>query len=270
MSPSPVKISGKPLKRLIELMASATGATARGIRLDAKAKGDARLIDAQTSSDVADIQAGIKEFREGNLCSIANKALPIIEDVKNAAVDPDWMIQWLDKAQDVSDDDMQTLWAKILAGEANTKGKFSKWALHTVSMMSKDDAVNLARFASCQWNFGRDKQTIIYWMNDEMRKTLQVNERQMELLGFVKFDSLANFTLDVKSRSGSASYFGEQIVMTVSESLKLVIGNAYLTLLGEEIMSLCDAKPNQEYKKLCLSKWKELGVNYSFPGRTSN
>lgn len=253
-------MGGKALKRLIELTASATGVTARGIRLDAKAKRDARLLAAQTDSDIADIQAGIKEFREGNLCSIASKALALVENVEDPVVDPDWMIQWLDKAQDVSDDDMQTLWAKILAGEANTKGRFSKWALHAVSMMSKDDAENLARFASCQWEI--ERRRVVYWTEDVMRQTLQVNERQLELLGFIKFESsFASFTLKVSRRSGHVSYFGESFLMTVPESLDLVLGDASLTLLGEEIMSLCDAQPNRKYKELCLSKWKELGVD---------
>ena len=49
--------------------------------------------------------------------------------VSDKPVDPDWFARWRVNAEDVRDEEMQSLWARILAGEVREPGSYS---LHTV------------------------------------------------------------------------------------------------------------------------------------------
>src|SRR5262249_22494872 len=47
------------------------------------------------------------------------------EDVSDKEVDPDWFARWRANAEDVHDDQMRRLWARILANEVQSPGRFS-------------------------------------------------------------------------------------------------------------------------------------------------
>ncbi|MFN4163816.1 MAG: DUF2806 domain-containing protein [Ferrovibrio sp.] len=81
-----------------------------------------------------------------NLASIFEKARdegPTVDDTTETAekpVDPDWFVRWRLNAQDVSDELMQQLWARLLAGEIQRPGAFSLKTLEILSQMTRDDA----------------------------------------------------------------------------------------------------------------------------------
>ena len=63
-----------------------------------------------------------------NMESITEKAILHLNDDANPdAMENDWITNFFDKCRTVSDDDMQELWARILAGEANNPGAFSTY-----------------------------------------------------------------------------------------------------------------------------------------------
>ncbi len=157
---------GKGLEHVAQLVSDATGATAHGKRLNAEADRDVKLIEAQTNRDIATIEEGLAEYRQGNLIAIAEKATPLLEDLPDPKIeDPDWIALWLEKAQNTSDEGLQQWWARILAGEAQSQGSFSKWALNAVACMSKDDIEAFAKLAQCVWAFGPGPlhREVVYW-----------------------------------------------------------------------------------------------------------
>ena len=54
--------------------------------------------------------------------------------------DPDWTARFFDCIQDVSSDDMQRLWAKLLSGEVERPGSTSLRTLDTLKNMTKIEA----------------------------------------------------------------------------------------------------------------------------------
>src|SRR3989338_3308377 len=67
--------------------------------------------------------------------------------ISDEPVDPDWFARWRMNAQDVSREEMQRLWAKVLAGEATKPGTFSVHSLDFLARMSRKDADLLAKIA---------------------------------------------------------------------------------------------------------------------------
>ena len=62
------------------------------------------------------------------------------KEVPDHEPDPDWTARFFDYAQDVSSEDMQKIWAKILAGEVENPGRTSLRTLDTLRNMTKRDA----------------------------------------------------------------------------------------------------------------------------------
>lgn len=256
---------GNALIHATKTISDGSGWTARGTRLNASANREAALTKAQTRVDVTEIEKGLMEYREGNLEATLKKASPMLEDVENAKIeDGDWAIKWYEKASNTSDEEVQTWWAKILAGEAQAKGSFSKWALEAVSCMSKEDIEAFTTLGSCVWRFGpeRNHQEVVYWKSSAEIVPLQ--EYVLQRTGLATgFGSPLCGMLQVSFREAYIHYFAESHAMRFPESLQLERGTTVsLTLLGKELLTLCDAKPNEEYKRDCIAQWGKHGVEY--------
>ena len=63
-------------------------------------------------------------------------------------VDSGWLLNFLDKSKTVSDDEMQDLWASILAGEANCAGSYSPKTLTIVTDVNQKVATLFNTFCS--------------------------------------------------------------------------------------------------------------------------
>ena len=86
------------------------------------------------------------EFQErkrlANVRSVLKDAADELGDkeVTDHEPDPDWTARFFDCVQDVSSEDMQKIWAKILAGEVESPGRTSLRTLDTLRNMTKRDA----------------------------------------------------------------------------------------------------------------------------------
>ena len=85
-----------------------------------------------------------------NLAKIALKAqFQLLPEARPDLIDDDWFANFKEKCRTCSDEDMATLWAQLLAGEANEPGSYSRKTVNILADMSKADAElfsNLCRF----------------------------------------------------------------------------------------------------------------------------
>lgn len=90
-----------------------------------------------------------KERQQANLEKIMALALDFCPDyVADIDVDPDWFQQYCDLVLNISNQTMQQLWAKILAGEIGQPGSFSLKTLFLLQRMSYKEALALQKAAS--------------------------------------------------------------------------------------------------------------------------
>lgn len=68
------------------------------------------------------------------------------EEPKEGCVDEDWLHFFFDKAEKVSSQSMQMLWAKLLAGEFNKPGSISRKLMHIISIMDVASAKSFQTF----------------------------------------------------------------------------------------------------------------------------
>ncbi|WP_020004774.1 DUF2806 domain-containing protein [Brachyspira innocens] len=81
--------------------------------------------------------------RTSNIQNVIDKTYDILkdeEDVSDKPVTKDWTFKFFRAIEDVSDEKMQDLWAKLLAGEIKQPGSFSYRTLETLKNMTSDEA----------------------------------------------------------------------------------------------------------------------------------
>ena len=115
-------------------------------------------------------QQWVEIERKINLDQIAVMALEEAaadetDEVDPTSVDPDWFTQWRNRAQDVSNEEMQRLWAKALKGQTKASGSFSIHTMEFLSRMSRADAELIAKLG----NFALDGSFILGDTSQAMR-----------------------------------------------------------------------------------------------------
>ena len=179
MSDNPLMNIGdlaEPAKVLIEKIADATGALyePKHIVEVAKAQAEAAKIQAESEIEIAKSKAEVVRIQaeseiettdlqrralqrwiveqgqqQASIENTITKAIPQLnEDADPHAIEDDWIIKFFDKSRLVTDDEVQDLWASILAGEANSKGSYSPKTLTTLADMSQKDLISFNAFCS--------------------------------------------------------------------------------------------------------------------------
>ena len=179
MSDNPLMNIGdlaEPAKVLIEKIADATGtlyepkhivevakAQAEAAKIQAeseieiaKSKSEVAIIQAESEIEITDRQQrGAQRWlaelgqQQESIENTIIKAIPQLnEDADPHAIEDDWIIKFFDKNRLVTDEDVQDLWASILAGEANSAGSYSPKALTTLADMNQKGLALFNTFCS--------------------------------------------------------------------------------------------------------------------------
>lgn len=87
--------------------------------------------------------------KQFNMESILSQAIPLLKETATPeAMDEDWIMDFFNKARNISNEDMQRMWAKLLAEEANSPNSIRKKSLFVLSNMSKFDAQTFEKLSS--------------------------------------------------------------------------------------------------------------------------
>lgn len=91
--------------------------------------------------------------KQENINNIVSKTIEILEQKKlektEVNIEKDWLNNYIECVKNVSDDEMQDIWAKILADETENEGSYSISTLNILKNMSKQDAMLYTKVAKC-------------------------------------------------------------------------------------------------------------------------
>jgi len=153
-----IKLDGKAVEKLIDVVSKGIGtvykpramrneADAEAYKIEAIAKAEAKkeLIKNEVELEIVDrtkMRVVHHEVnRQENLENIVEKSITHLEEnVTDEQVDEDWRTRFFQKAQDVSNEEMQDVWARILASEVSKPGCVSFRTLEVISNVSKGEA----------------------------------------------------------------------------------------------------------------------------------
>jgi uncharacterized protein DUF2806 len=152
-----VDIKSDSVTKFIECVSKGLGAAYEPTAIVRKAKAEAQasLILAQAEVDKRELTiraaqrlAHIETRRQQNIESITDKALKELPvTVSKDPVSEDWTAHFFESCQDVGEEEMQNLWARLLAGEVAQPRTFSRRTMETLRTFSSEDAITLTEFS---------------------------------------------------------------------------------------------------------------------------
>jgi Protein of unknown function (DUF2806) len=148
----------QPITKLIEVVAQGIGTVYRPADTVLQAIADAKAKVILAEGDIQQTELWQRAAhrlvhtevgRQRNLDAIVEKAHAALPDkVADTPVSRDWTTHFFTAAQDVSDEDMQKLWGRVLAGEVASPGGTSRRTLEFLKTMGKVEAVLFTKFLS--------------------------------------------------------------------------------------------------------------------------
>jgi hypothetical protein len=265
----------KPANTLIEKIADAIGGLSKPfqIRRVAQAEADADKVRAVTRIEITELEhrAMSRLFAEEaqkqrNIEAIALKALP---DVRPEScpenVEDDWIANFFDRCRLISDEQMQSLWARILAGEANSPGKFSKRTVNLVGSLDKSDAMLFSQLCSFVFIIGAPTP-LIFDFNDKIYSDAGANFgalSHLESAGLVQLNTVSDYLRTGLGQKGFVEYFGSQIWIEYpqqKENNQLNVGHVIFTKAGEQLAPLSGAHPLEGFVDFVKGRWKRFGI----------
>ena len=217
----------------------------------AKAQAQADLIEAQGDLAVQDLIARaatrsmLEDIREQEIIEqIVMKTLDALDSQATPAeIDNDWLANLLNKCRHTSDEQMQNTWARILAGEANHPGSFSRKTVNIVADLEQGDANNFVQLASFTWMLNDTPTPLIYDLRHPTYADHQIYLNvclRLDELGLIKFKfpdpTYFQFTTDMR-----ASYSSQSFTIQTADSRPILnLGLALFTLAGEQLYNISD------------------------------
>lgn len=210
--------------------------------------------DKNVNPEMFDFLCGYKKLvkQHKRQKDIAFKALQFLEDsAEPKKLEVDWLEFFFDKARLISNPDMQLIWAKLLAEEANHPGKISFSLLHTLSVMRFEDAeffCNISRFALR--SFGKEEVTLLLFVSTN-RKAYEHSRitprklKELERLGLIECDFNTEYVFKNEDNPITKKVFisgGQK--MTVygdpANDNKIKAGNVEFTANGRALYDIID------------------------------
>jgi hypothetical protein len=260
----------KPADTLINKVSNAIGGIFEPwqVKRVAKAQAEAELIKAKSDIKITDLhRRAMHRFveeeasRQENMEQITRKAIPKLAENSNPnSMENDWLANFFDKSRIVSDEEMQLLWASVLAGEANAPGSYSKRTVNFLADLDKRDAEQFQSLFSFGWYVG-GFTPIVFDTSEKIYNDHGVNFStlsHLESIGLIQFDNLAGFRKIHVPKKFPVSYCGKEFILTFEKDSdnEINTGKATLTQIGHELASVSTAPGIVEFENFILEKWK--------------
>ena len=225
-----------------------------------------------------------EEKRQANLGSVVAHAAQELGDreVRDHEVDHDWTARFFNDVQDVSSEEMQQLWAKVLAGEVERPGSTSIKTLGILKNLDKSTADLFRKFGSIcvsmrldginfndarvpflgdysegnalrdyGFEFGKlnvlSEHGLIYpeyntW--HDYSSSTGLNLPQTQTLVHIPFCYQGKYWILVPTNAGA-------------QGIELKLSGVALTSSGQEISKIVDLLPNQQYTQHLVEHFKK-------------
>lgn len=269
-----LKAVSKPISTLVKKIAGAVGhlyLPTHIVRM-AKAEAAAHLIRVDSEIECSDRRRRAmhrflseEERRQDNMESITAQAALLLEDKSNPDdISDDWLVQFFDKCRLISDSNMQALWAKVLAGEANSPGSFTKRGVIALASMDQHDAEMFRKLCAFVWHDGDDNPLPLVYPDDRNTNLFRDSGlvfsslTHLDDIGLISFAHHGGYTYRADAAPATFRYFDQSVVVdsrNLSSDGRIDAGNVIFTTVGQQLSNVCDAQANADYFDYVLGLW---------------
>ncbi|MBC7412469.1 MAG: DUF2806 domain-containing protein [Bacteroidia bacterium] len=216
-------------------------------------------------------QEAKKQLNIESVTTFAADELRNEQSVTDEPLDEDWKTRFFNIAEDISNEEMQSLWGRILAGEIKQPKSYSLRTLELLKNLSKEEAEVFAKFAQLRINSG-DKNIIYNQDNGvflESEFGITFSDRLLLTeLGLIASENNLEFSLqptDINKLSNILNYGRKGIVLYRNEQTpKQGIEVLVFTKIGVELSALIEQTFNLNYIEKICSSFKHPNVKIEY------
>ena len=266
-----INVDGKPLEKLIEVVSNGIGtlyrprkikkeadAQAYAIKVLEKAKAEAGaeslMIETETAERISQRIVAKEMRRQDNIDTVVEMAANNLAgvEVSDKPVDEDWASRFFDIVQDVSREEMKTLWAKVLAKEIERPSSYSMRTLELLRNISFEEAELFVKLSDL---ILKQSDCFVFMNGDDLdRYGLSYTDlAKLKEAGLLHTDEMVTRTYTPKQTDVSQSVllYGDKVVLLTIQpnTKKIVMPVILLTQAGCEIYELVEHKDIIEYLK---------------------
>ncbi|MGJ3523566.1 DUF2806 domain-containing protein [Nitratidesulfovibrio sp. D1] len=282
------EISGhceKPALELISTISKATGTFFKPWIITRNAKAEAKAAEAQarakaltdeilTESQIKTTELKLRALtrftteeirKQINIDTILDIALPLLSNgAKSREIDSDWVHNFINKSSQFSDADMQNLWGRILAGEANAPGSYSRRTINILNDFSKDDLKGFESICRFSLRVEEEDLPVIINHSDDIYARNGIDYimlHHLDDIGLISYTTPigTNYTFDTPPIT--FSYFGHRITLNISPDTEIPIGQVVLTKSGTELHKLANQTAVPGFLEHLCDYWQKKGLN---------
>jgi uncharacterized repeat protein (TIGR03899 family) len=275
-----VEFKGKSLEKLVDVVSKGIGtiyeprkirknADAEAYRSEVLAKAEATkmLIENDANFEVLErtknriIHQEVN--RQVNIEEVVEKSIPHLkENVTNEEIDEDWRTKFFQKAQDISNENIQEIWAKILANEVSKPGEISIRTMEVLSNLNKIEATKFQNLCSLVSN-----NDIIWKLkNQDSLDKYNFTFNDLILLrdaGLIyTSDNLVSIIKIVPKLKAGIINIGNNIYLITdikNKKQEFRFKQLTLTVAGKELCKILNVEKNKEYFTEFINEKTEEG-----------
>ena len=225
------------------------------IELWQKPEDQTLILEAKPSEERAHLRLDYQERkRQANIEHVTSVAASELQDeseVPNESPDEDWVTRFFNSAKDVSSEEMQHLWGRILAGEIKQPGSYSLRTLDFIRNLTAKDAKQIEKLG--KFAFDHSGVTFVDSQNkDWLEKSRGIHA--MDQFALVELDAMYPTELQIRSfqhESIKQEVFvcGDHLVLIDRGEITSEVNSRIwkFTSIGREIMHLAPKPLDKEY-----------------------
>jgi uncharacterized repeat protein (TIGR03899 family) len=251
-----IKVTNNPLKKLISVIQNGLGSQNED-EIKKETENDNLAFDStnRTQNRINHVESK----RQQNLDYInfiAAEQLENENEVSEEPVEEDWTNRFFNYAQDISNDEMQKLWGRVLAGEVKRPKSFSLRTLEIIRNLSKEEAAVFMKFARFAISSGNTSFLLSFKKNKVLEDNYGLNYSDrllLEELGLIAANELAfqmantdNEKRQIVFILGNTCVIQEKLPKQPQHQIEVLV----FTKIGQQLLKLVNVLPDLEYIQL--------------------
>lgn len=192
-------------------------------------------------------------IKQHNIESVIDHAYEMLEQEGSCSAEPveqGWINRFFDSVADISDEDLQKLWGKVLAGEIKQPNSYSLRTLEALKNMSKYEAELFQKITPYIVTMGGNLFLPSNSAILEKYGITYVEIIKLDECGLVNSSALVSLNPTVSNTNPIAFYNHAQLTLLhciEADEVKISIGEFGLTRAGKELLGVLDYVSNDEY-----------------------
>ncbi|HVA96668.1 MAG TPA: DUF2806 domain-containing protein [Candidatus Acidoferrales bacterium] len=269
-----IDLNSETVSKALELIAQAGYLLYEPTRIKRRAKAETDSLIIKTKGEIAIEQlqkqafyrwAKLETVRQENINKLTTNALQQVQLSKkqiDPSTDADWVRKYFGFSQDISNEDMQLIWSKVLSGELIKSGSFSYKTMSILANMRKDDAELFSKLCSYTLIIAGEKKVSLIFGDGSFaaynQKAFSFEDLQLlESLGLIHFNDITNFkVMSISSKQmpficGKDSY----LLVTQEEKVDINVGSVMLTREGQELFKVITTETSPNLIEIVKKNW---------------